>query len=462
MSSEQLLDTKPWPLARPRPRPAAGRVAEVAVLAYPVIAQTIAETAMHVIDSAMIGKLGSVELGAIGFSGIWIWTLFVPFAGIATGVQVFVSRHDGAGEPERCGPWAWQALWASVPAMALWAGLVALLLPALYAAIGPAAELQSVALSYSLMRLPSGPAVVANYALIAFFRGLGDTRTPLRASVVGIAVNALVAWVLIFGKLGAPALGTIGAAIAQNLGSFTICGLLLHALLHKHMRERYHTQPVGPDRAAITRFLRTSAPIGGQWLLDMTTFAIFTSIVARMGAASMAASQAMLQLLSLSFMQAVALASASGTLVGRYIGAGDPEAAGRSFRSAQLLALGLAALVATLFLSVPERLLGIFSEDPEVLSLARPLLALGALFQLVDAIGIVAAGSLRGAGDTRWPFVMQAGLGWFLRLPLVYVGAVVLERGVFGAWLGELIYLSVLTLVLVLRFRTGEWRSMRI
>jgi Na+-driven multidrug efflux pump len=210
------------------------------------------------------------------------------------------------------------------------------------------------------------------------------------------------------------------------------------------------------------RFLRTSAPIGGQWLLDMTTFAIFASVVARMGDVSMAASQAMLQLLSVSFMQAFAISIAAGTLVGRYIGGRDLEAAQRSYGSAQMLALGLALLVAILFVGVPEALLGIFSRDANVLELARPLLLLGAFFQVIDAVGIVASGSLRGAGDTRWPFAVQATLAWALRLPAVYVAAIWLEGGVFGAWVGELVYVLVLSLALVLRFRAGHWRTIRI
>ena len=113
----------------------------------------------------------------------------------------------------------------------------------------------------------------------------------------------------------------------------------------------------------------------------------------------MAASQAMLQLLALSFMQALAISHAAGTLVGRYLGAGDPQAAQRSYVSAQLLSLGVSAIVALLFVTIPEPLLAIFSGDLEVLALARPLLALGAFFQVVDAVGIVAAGSLRGAGE---------------------------------------------------------------
>src|ERR1041385_6923930 len=95
----------PWSLRLRAP----GDVGEVALLAYPVVLQTLAETAMQVIDSAFVGRLGATELGAVGFAGIWIWTLFVSFAGTASGVQTFVSRHDGAGEHQRCGPWIWHA-----------------------------------------------------------------------------------------------------------------------------------------------------------------------------------------------------------------------------------------------------------------------------------------------------------------------------------------------------------------
>jgi len=437
-------------------------VGEVALLAYPVVLQTIAETSMQVIDSAMVGRLGAAELGAVGLAGIWIWTLFVPFAGVANGVQVFVSRHHGAEEPERCGPWVWQALSIVVPAMALWLLVMLVALPHLFAWIAPSQQMQDAAVAYGYARLPGGLSVTANMVLTSFFRGLGDTRTPLRAALCGIAVNIPVAYVLIFGAFGAPQLGAAGAGIAVSAGSFTMCAVLFGSLLQRQVRERYHTRPCAPDRATAARFLRTSAPIGGQWLLDMTSFAIFTSIVARMGDASMAASQAMLQLLSLSFMQAMAISIATGALVGRYIGAGDLEAASRSYRSAQILGLGVAGVVAVLFVAIPGQLIGIFSSDPRVLELARPLLALGAFFQVVDAVCIVASGALRGAGDTRWPFAVQATLAWLVRLPVVYVAAIVLEGGVYGAWAGELVYLAVLTVALVMRFHAGHWRSMRV
>ncbi len=439
-----------------------GDIGEVAKLAYPVVLATIAETVMQVIDTAMLGRLGAVELGAAGFAGLWIWTLYVPFTGTAGGVQAFVSRHDGAGEQERCGPWIWQAIWLVVPLMTLWMFAVAFLFPLLVAFIAPSPEMQHAAIGFGWARLPGGPAVAMNFALISFFRGIGDTRTPLIVTVIAVAVHLVFAYGLIFGELGMPAWGVVGAGAAQSIGSYVFLVLLLGFVFRREVRTRYKTLPVRPQWSEMVRFLRTSAPIGGQWVLDMTTFAIFGSIVARMGDIPMAASQTMLQLLALSFMQAIAIGIACGTLVGRYIGAGDLDSAERSYKSALTLALILTAFIALIFVTIPDTLLGLFNKNPEFLELGRPLLMLGAFFQVVDAIGIVASGALRGAGDTRWPFIVQSTLAWTVRLVAVGTFAIWLQGGVFGAWVGELIYVLCLSLAWLFRFRAGHWRTVRI
>ena len=281
-------------------------------------------------------------------------------------------------------------------------------------------------------------------------------------SLIAVAVHLVFAYGLIFGELGMPAWGVLGAGVAQSITSYAYLALLLYAVLRKKVRTRYNTRPVWPRLADMARFLRTSAPIGGQWFLDMTTFAIFAAIVARMGDASAAASQAMLQLLALSFMQAVAISTACSTLVGRYIGAGDLDAAERSYRSGLSLGLVVTAFFAILFLSVPELLLSVFNTEPEFLELGRPLLALGAFFQVVDAMGIIANSALRGAGDTRWPFVVQSTLAWTLRLAALWTFAIWLQGGVFGAWLGELVYVFALGLAWLFRIRAGHWRTVRI
>jgi len=444
-----------------RTRPA-GSVPEVAWLAYPAVLQTLSDTCMHVVDSAIVGHLGVTELGAVGFGGVWLWTLVVLFFGAATGTQTFVSQAFGAEKPRECGGWIWQGFYVLVPLATLWAGVIAIGFEPFALWLGPSPELSGLATGYVHGRVVGTPAIVVGSLFTGFFRGCGDSKTPLLAAVVANVLNGVLDYGLVYGRLGLPAIGVPGAGFATSASNFAYAAILLAALLRHERRRRYATSPVPPDVSAMRRFARTSFPLGGTWLLDMITFALFSTIVARMGDTQMAASQAMVQLLSLSFMQAYGISIASGALVGRYIGARELAAAERSHYSALKLGVGLAAVVAALFIAVPESLLGIFSTDPGVLALGRPLLAIAALFQLIDAMGIISGGSLRGAGDTRWPFVASALLAWFLRLPLVYVCAVALEGGVTGAWLGELGFITALSTCNYLRFRSGAWRSLRI
>jgi Na+-driven multidrug efflux pump len=181
-----------------------------------------------------------------------------------------------------------------------------------------------------------------------------------------------------------------------------------------------------------------------------------------MGDAEMAATQALLMLLSLSYMQAVGISVGASTLVGRYIGARILEAARRTFRSALLLGAILSTAVGLLFVSLPRPLLRIFTDDPQVLEMGLPLVWLCAGFQFFDCAAIVSEGGLRGAGDTRWPFLVQTALNWAFFLPLAYLLAVVLGYGLTGAWIAQFTYIALLALVMMWRFHSGAWEHIRI
>ena len=131
-----------------------------------------------------------------------------------------------------------------------------------------------------------------------------------------------------FGHLGLPKLGVAGAGLASSIAEWVGAAVLVVAMALPPVKRAIATHFVRPDWAAIRRFLRTGLPIGGQWLLDMSAFALFTTLVARMGNTSMAATQAMISLLSMSFMQAIGIGLAATTLVGRYKGAGDLDVGG--------------------------------------------------------------------------------------------------------------------------------------
>lgn len=440
----------------------AGGLREVATLALPVILTNLSATLMMTVDAAMVGRLGATQLGAVGYAGIWYWTALSLFSGAASGVQTFVAQAHGRGNHHECGSWAWQGFYAVVPLAAVGITLFALGFGPMLALLAPAPGLAPFSTAWVRMRAFGVVGIITAMLLSGFFRGFGDTRTPLYAMVAANLVNLALNYGLIFGHFGLPAWGVAGSGAATAIAEWVYAGVLLALFRRAGVDARFHTAPVVPDPAAIWRYLRTSAAIGGQWMLDMLAFAGFSTLVARMGAAQMAASQSLISLMHLSFMQVVGIAIAVSTLVGRHVGGGDFAAAERSHDSAVRLGLALSIAAALVFLSMPELCLRIFTDDPEVLSLGGPLLAVGAAFQIADAVGVLAGGALRGAGDTRWPFIVQTALAWGFFLPAAYLGGVVLGGGLTGTWLGGVAYVTVLGLALRWRFRSGAWKRVRI
>ncbi|MBW2495769.1 MAG: MATE family efflux transporter [Deltaproteobacteria bacterium] len=448
--------------ARTSTEPAQGAMREVVSLAYPLVLTQISITAMSLADSAIVGRLGAAPLAAVGLGGNWIWTFASFFVGASAAIQTFVSQRHGAGRDEECGSWSWQGLAANVPPAAAGALLVLLCADAIVDLLAPTETIAPLTTGYMRARALGLPGLTAAVAISSFFRGIGDTRTPLYVTLVVNAVNLLLDFGLVFGLWGLPQLGVVGAGLATSIAEWLYVGLMGAFFLRPALAARYHTRFARPRLAEIRRLARIGIPIGGQWVLEMLSFAVFVTLVARMGEAQMAASHAFIQLLSLSFMQASGISTAAATLVGRAIGAGRPDRVERSYRASLLLAGVLGALIAALFVLAPNALVGIFTDDPDVLAYARPLLMIGAAFQLMDALGIVTDGALRGAGDTRWPFAVRCLFSWLVFLPFAWWLAFPLEQGLTGAWLGGLVYIALLSPTLLWRFRSQAWRRIQI
>jgi MATE family multidrug resistance protein len=194
----------------------------------------------------------------------------------------------------------------------------------------------------------------------------------------------------------------------------------------------------------------------------MGSFIIFSILIGRIGTMQLAANEATIRLLSLSFLPLFGVGIAATTLVGQYIGRKEPEFACRSGNSALRLGVLYTVFIALVFLVFPERLVSIINDNPEVVRVGSKIIRLVAIFQIFDGIGIISNGCLRGAGDTRWAMFIGVGYAWFLFLPMAYIGGFVLKGGAFGAWAGATVYIMALGLTFYLRFRSGKWQSIKI
>ncbi|MDH3199070.1 MAG: MATE family efflux transporter, partial [Candidatus Krumholzibacteria bacterium] len=213
MTSTQQTPAGPAPSGAP-----SASYGEVWRLAYPAILTMVSQTIMWTVDAAMVGHVGKTELAAVGLGGILIWTLYSFFIGLTSAVNTFVAQSHGAGELRKCGVYLWQGLYLSLFAAAL-VFIARAFVPEILALLRPDPAVQAEAAGYIRIRMLSVPFFLAHQAYAHFYRGIGDTRTPLKVLVFAHALNVVGDYALIFGKGPFPAMGVDGAAWATSLAN---------------------------------------------------------------------------------------------------------------------------------------------------------------------------------------------------------------------------------------------------
>jgi MATE family multidrug resistance protein len=435
-----------------------GSYTQVLDLAYPVVLSMLSWTVLWTIDTIFVGRLGTAEQGAVGFAGAVNWTMMTLVSGTLIGIQVYVAQHFGRKEYARCGELLWQGLYlallAGIPslAMGLWGG-------GLVRHLGVAPELEPHAYVYFRIRMAGGLFIFLTFACDGLFRGVGDTKTPMKIAIVATLTNVVLDYGLIFGKLGLPRMEVAGAAWATVIATVVQAALsLLVVLRSRRYRESFATLPVQGFRAReLWDVLRVGGPVGLQWVLDMGSWTVFTTFLARLGAVPAAANQIAITLLHVSFMPGVAVSTAATTLVGQYMGASDPSSARKAATRALRIAVLFMGMMGIVFLLFRRPLIRLFNPDPEVLAIGADLLVFAAFFQVFDAASMVSSGVLRGSGDTKVPAIIQIVLSWFFFLPLVYLVVVRMDYGARGGWATASLYVVLLGIALYSRYRRGRW-----
>jgi multidrug resistance protein, MATE family len=435
-----------------------GGCREVFSLAYPVTLSMLFQTTLWLTDTAFLGRVGTVEQGAAGFAGTCVWLMLSFCLGISIGVNIIVSQAFGSQHLTRCGLIAWQGLYVSV---LLW---LPILVGGLYARqvvqfFGPSPDLIHPAATYMQIRLLGALPTLANFTLLGFFRGLGDTRTPLWVTVLISGLNVILDYLLIFGRAGFPRLEIAGAAMATVISTAVGSLLYIWLFLSRSRRQGLLARRWQPfDWEESWSLVRVSLPVGLQSVLEGSAWTLFTALVAHLGAVEAAAHQIALNLLSLAYMLGYGVTIAATTLVGQYLGAGNLPAARRSARSCLAMGVLMLGPLGTGFFLGRHMLVWIFNHDPDVISLGAYLVLFVSPFQLFQGLSLVAIGILRGAGDTRWPMLASLIIGWGLFLPGATLAMFAFQGGVSGGWLAATFYGLILSLAMLTRVRQRGWQ----
>jgi MATE family multidrug resistance protein len=439
-----------------------GSYREVINLAYPAVLTMLSWTAMWTVDTIFVGRVGTAEQGAVGFAGTLLWTAMCLVTGTITAVQIFVAQHCGAGRKDRCGEILWQGiylgLFASVPI-----GVLGLFSGPAVRVLDVSPDLVAFAASYMKIRLLGAVFTFLYRAMEVFLQGTGDTRTPLKVGVFCNACNVLLDYLLIFGKGGAPEMGVAGAALATVIATAIQAGVYAYLLIGREGRRVFFPRRVSPlVPRSFFKLVRVGGPIGVQWLLDMGTWTIFTTTVARLGEIQAAAHQIAITILHVSFMPGYGVSIATTTLVGQYLGAGDKAAAKRSAYNSLRIVIGFMGTMGVVFYLFRTDLIRLFNPDPQVIAVGSTLLIYAAVFQMFDGTGMVSAGILRGAGDTRWPSAVSIGIAWGVFVPMVYLMIIRLKLGVTGGWQAAAVWIVVLGVTLFAGVRKRGWAERRL
>jgi len=424
------------------------------ILAGPLVVGQLTNFGMNFVDTVMAGRLGALDLGAIAV-GSSIWAAgFLFVLGVLLAVSATVSQLDGAGRRKQAGEFTRQALWLSL-ALALMLFIAVRSSGALMGWIGVDEEVASLSLRYLQAISWGAPALCALLVLRFFSEGTGYTRPTMYIGVLGILVNIPLNYVLMFGKLGMPALGAVGCGWATAI----VFWLQLLALaVWIGWRPRYRPYALyerlsWPNRMEIAALLKLGLPIGVMIFLEGGLFVGTALLIGTLGPLPVAAHQVAMNYAGLMYMVPVGLAGAITVRVGNAIGRGDPEGARRAGQVGMGIALVFGMISATIMLLFPQWIVAMYTSDSEVVSLAVSLLFLAAIFQLADALQGSAAGALRGLKDSRIPMIYCVIAYWVIGLPLGGYLTFRADLGPAGMWIGIIVGLTLAALMLSTRFQ---------
>jgi multidrug resistance protein, MATE family len=436
---------------------------ETLVLGLPLIGSHLAQMALHVTDTVMVGWYGVVPLAAVVLGASSFFIVYVVGSGFAKAVMPMVAAALGRGDETQVRRDTRMGLWLSIAF-----GIV--VLPVFWwsepilLALGQDPDVSAIAQDYMrIVGFGMVPALMVT-VLQSYLSALHRTQVVLWVTLLAVGLNIGVNWTLIFGNWGFPELGAKGAAVATV--STQILSLVVLAIyawaLPELRRFRLFQRFWRPDWPAMRQVWRLGVPIGLTGLAEGGLFQASALMMGWIGTVELAAHGIALEVAALTFMLHVGLSSAATIRIARFEGQGDRAALRLAAKVAVVSSFAVAILSVVLFLAVPEEIVALFvdlakPESAAIVAYGSVLVMLAALFQLADGMQVMALGLLRGVQDTRVPMVLAVVSYWLIGIPCSYVLAFPLGFGGVGLWLGLVVGLACAAASLMWRF----WRLVR-
>lgn len=429
-------------------------------LAGPLIANNLALAGMNFADTVMAGRLSARDLAAVAVgSSVWIM-VFLFGLGVLMAMSPTAAQCYGGGEDRRIGAYSRQALWMG-------GGLAAVLMLAL---LNAGRLLTAIGIDPAIVPLTVGyieaiawglPAIYAYLALRFTSEGIGWTRPIMYIALLGLVTNVAGNYVLMYGKLGFPAMGAVGCGLASAISMWAMLAAMVMYMLRT---PRYRPFAIFarfelPNPPMLRELLALGLPIGVSVVAEAGLFTAVALLMGTLGATVVAAHQIAINYAATMFMIPLGLHSATTIRVGHALGRGQHAYA----RFLGFTGIGVCACVmavsAVLMLIFKDAIVGLYTVDSEVAGIAVSLLFVAAIFQISDGLQVGAAGALRGFKDTRVPMLLNFTSYWLVGFPLAWYLGIGLGLGPQAVWIGLVAGLTVAAILLTWRFALVSART---
>ncbi|MGW6579179.1 MATE family efflux transporter [Streptomyces globisporus] len=421
---------------------------EIIALAVPAFGALVAEPLFVMVDSAVVGHLGTPQLAGLGIAAALLMTAVSIFVFLAYATTAAVARRVGAGDLPAAIRQGMDGIWL---ALLLGAATVALAIPTapwLVDVFGASDTAAPYAITYLRISILGIPAMLVVLAATGVLRGLQDTRAPLYVAIGGFTANAVLNVTLVYGA----GLGIAGSAWGTVIAQVAMAAVYLIVVIRG---ARKHGASLRPDAAGIRASARAGVPLLIRTLSLRAVLMIATAVAARLGDVDIAAHQIILSLWSLTAFALDAIAIAGQAIIGRYLGADDEKGAREACRRMVEWGIGCGIVLGVLIVLARPLFIPLFTSDPSVKDALLPALLVVAVSQPIAGVVFVLDGVLMGAGDGRY-------LAWAMLVTLAVFAPVALlvpslGGGLTALWWAMTLMMTVRLITLWLRTRSGRW-----
>ncbi len=430
----------------------------ITLLAIPMVLELAMESLFAICDVFFVGRLGSEAVATVGLTEAVLTLFYAVAIGLSMSTTAMVARRIGEGDRPGASTAAMQAIGVGV-ALALVTGIPGFLFGReVLALMGASAETLQIGGGYASLMLGSNIVILLLFLNNAIFRGAGDPVVAMRSLWLANGINIVLDPCLIFGWGPFPELGVTGAAVATICGRGTGVIYQFVALQRGHSRIHLERRSWRLNVPALLTLLRVSVGGVAQMLVATASWVALMRIVAPFGAASVAGYTIAIRIIVFAILPSWGLSNAAATLVGQNLGAGRPDRAERSVWLTGTYNMIFLAVVAVVFIAVPEPLVAFFNDDPVVLAVGAEALRIISYGYIFYAWGMVMAQAFNGAGDTMTPTWANLACFWGCQIPLAWLLARGVNMGPRGVFWAVVLSETLLALVMIALFRRGRWK----